>query len=266
MFDSYGRKINYLRISITDRCNLRCIYCMPCGHFKPLVPQQILTLEEILQVVEAGAELGITKVRLTGGEPLVRRGVVDLVRWIAAVPGIHAVGITTNGVLLTRFARELKDAGLTALNVSLDTLDPDRFLQITQRGRLQRVVDGIIAARDAGIPRIKVNTVVGPETTRDEVDRIRRFCREEGLVHQTIALYSLESDKHDDHDCDRPLPCEECNRIRLLSTGLLKPCLHSNEEVQLNLANPRESLLQTVALKPEKGTVCTNRSMMEIGG
>ncbi|TVR68403.1 MAG: radical SAM protein [Spirochaetaceae bacterium] len=266
MFDSFGRRIDYLRISITDRCNLRCTYCMPCGHFRPLVPQRILTLEEILDTVVAAADLGIRKIRLTGGEPLVRRGVVELVRSISAVPGIETVGITTNGILLARFARDLKEAGLKALNVSLDTLDPERFREVTQRGRVESVIAGIVAAREAGIERIKVNTVVGPETSEHDLAAIRAFCRRHGLIHQRIALYSLESDKHDNHECDRPLPCEECNRIRLLSTGLLKPCLHSNEEVQLDLANPAESLRRTVALKPERGTVCTNRSMIEIGG
>ncbi len=266
MFDSYGRVIDYLRISITDRCNLRCSYCMPCGSFKSITPQRILSFEEILAAVSAAADLGINKVRLTGGEPLTRRGVVELVQSIAAVPGIFTVAMTTNGVLLPRFARELKVAGLNVVNVSLDTLDPEKFRHITRCGQLQSVIDGILCARDAGIERIKVNTVVGPETSSKELEAIRAFCDANGLIHQRIALYSLEAEKHDNHDCDRPLPCEECNRIRLLSTGILKPCLHSNEEVVFDPENPRRSIMRTVALKPEHGTVCTNRSMVEIGG
>lgn len=266
MFDSYGRVIDYLRISITDRCNLRCTYCMPCGSFKPVTRQQILSFEEILVAVNAAAGLGISKVRLTGGEPLTRRGVVGLVRSIAAVPGIFTVAMTTNGVLLPQFAGELKAAGLNVVNVSLDTLDPEKFRRMTQRAQLQNVIDGILSARDAGIQRIKVNTVVGPETSSEELEAIRTFCDTNGLIHQSIALYNLEAEKHDNHDCDRPLPCEECNRIRLLSTGILKPCLHSNEEVRFDPENPRHSIIRTVALKPERGTVCTNRSMVEIGG
>lgn len=266
MFDSYGRQIDYLRVSITDRCNLRCSYCMTCGHFHPVSRKRILSFEEILAVVRAGADLGINKVRLTGGEPLVRKNVVELVRSVAAVPGIHTVAMTTNGVLLPECARDLKEAGLNVVNISLDTLDPARYAAITGNGRLSRVIDGILAARDAGFERIKVNTVVAPETTEEEIEAIRKFCDEHGLLHQRIALYHLEAEKHDNHSLERPLPCSECNRVRLLSTGLLKPCLHSNEEVPLDLRNPAESLRRAIALKPEKGTVCTNRAMMEIGG
>ena len=266
MFDSFGRRIDYLRISVTDRCNLRCSYCMPCGHFKPLTEQRILSYEEILAVVKAAARLGINKIRLTGGEPLTRRGVVNLVESIAEVPGIITIAMTTNGVLLPRYASALKAAGLNVVNISLDTMDPERFRRVTRGGQLQSVIDGILCARDAGIERIKVNTVVGPDTPHSELKAVQDFCSSHGLLHQRIALYSLESDKHDNHDCDRPLPCEECNRIRLLSTGILKPCLHSNQEVQLDPQNPGAGILRTVALKPERGTVCTNRSMVEIGG
>ena len=266
MFDSYGRQIDYLRISVTDRCNLRCTYCMPCGRFRPLTAQRILSFEEIVAAVNAAAELGITKVRLTGGEPLIRRGVVSLVRRIAVLPGILTVAMTTNGVLLQRYAAGLKAAGLTVVNVSLDTLNPETFARITRGGRLQSVIDGILCAREAGIDRIKVNTVVGPQTDTTDLAAVQQFCCDHGLIHQRIALYSLNSDKYDEHNCDRPLPCEECNRIRLLSTGILKPCLHSNQEVMLDPRNPKQSIVRAVALKPERGTVCTNRSMVEIGG
>jgi GTP 3',8-cyclase len=266
MFDTYGRQIDYLRVSVTDRCNLRCSYCMTCGHFHPVRNKPILSFEEILAVVRAGADLGINKIRLTGGEPLVRTDVVDLVRAIATVPGIRTVAMTTNGVLLPRYAGDLREAGLHVVNISLDTLDPVRYASITGNGRLQWVIDGILAARDAGFERIKINTVVAPETTDLEIEAIRAFCHEYGLLHQRIALYDLETEKHDNHNLERPLPCAECNRIRLLSTGLLKPCLHSNEEVPLNAQDPAESLRRAIELKPEHGSVCTNRSMMEIGG
>ncbi len=266
MFDSYGRQIDYLRISLTEQCNLRCSYCMPVDGAKPRSALMPLSFDEIVSVIVAAAGLGITKVRLTGGEPLMRPGVVELVRLIASVPGILTVAMTTNGVLLGRYAAELKAAGLDVVNVSLDTLDPDRFRHLTRVGRLQEVIDGILSARAAGIERIKVNTVVGPDTPEEQVAAVRSFCDAHGLIHQRIALFSLESNKDDDHDCDRPLRCEDCNRIRLLSTGSLKPCLHSNEEVMLDPHNPGESIRRTVAMKPERGTVCTNRSMVQIGG
>lgn len=239
---------------------------MPCGQFTPVKARRILSFEEIVHVVAAGADLGINKVRLTGGEPLSRRGIVDLVRMIAAVPGILTVAITTNGILLSHFASALKMAGLSVVNVSLDTLDADRYRTVTGGGDLQRVLQGILDAQRAGIERIKVNTVVGPDSPAGDVEAVQRFCETHNLIHQRIAQYSLESDKHDNHDCDRPLPCEECNRLRLLSNGVLKPCLHSNEEVALDRKNPGSSLIRAVQLKPERGTVCTNRSMVEIGG
>lgn len=266
MYDSSGRQIDYLRVSLTDQCNLRCTYCMPPGGPTPRPTRALMSFDEIVSVVDAAAGLGITKIRFTGGEPLLRSGIVELVRMIASVPGILTVAMTTNGILLPRYAGGLKAAGLDVVNVSMDTLDPDRFRRLTRVGRIQDVVDGILAARAAGIERIKVNTVVGRDTLDDDVAAVRSFCDAHGFIHQRIAQYSLVTNKDDDHDCDRPLRCEDCNRIRLLSNGTLKPCLHANEEVVLDPRNPRESLRRAVAMKPERGTVCTVRSMVEIGG
>lgn len=266
MYDSYGRKIDYLRVSVTDRCNLRCSYCMPCGHFQTVDSQCILSFEEIVTVVRAAADQGIEKVRLTGGEPLVRRDIVDLVGRIAEVPGIRMVAMTTNGILMPQYAIPLKEAGLNGVNISLDTLDPQRFREVTGVGTLDSVIAGIMAARDAPIARIKINTVVAPDSREEDLTAIREFCERLGLHHQRIALYDLEQEKNDNHTLERPLPCAECNRIRLLANGVLKPCLHSNEEVPVDIRNPGESIRRAVALKPEYGTVCTNRSMVEIGG
>ncbi len=167
--DAYNRSISYLRISVTDRCNLRCVYCMP-EHGIPLKPHhELLTFEEIARIVRAAASLGITKIRLTGGEPLARRGIVELVRMIASVPGIEDLAMTTNGTLLPAFARQLKEAGLQRVNVSLDTLKPERFRQITRGGNLEDVLKGIEEARKAGLTPIKINTVVLEGFNRDEV-------------------------------------------------------------------------------------------------
>ena len=158
MKDKAGREIDYLRISITDRCNLRCKYCMP-GDIETTDMENLLTYEEIVQVTETAAALGIRHIRLTGGEPLVRRGCVDLVEKIKNVSGIETVGMTTNGVLLAEYAKALKEAGLDSVNVSLDTLDETEFQRLTGRDELNAVLAGINAAKEAQIP-VKINTVL----------------------------------------------------------------------------------------------------------
>jgi len=159
MKDAHGRTIDYLRISVTDRCNFRCVYCMPEEGVAPLCHTDIMSFDEIMTVVRAGAELGIRRIRLTGGEPLVRKGIVELVREVAAVPGIRDVSLTTNGVLLPRMARDLREAGLRRVNISLDTLDEEQFALITRVGRLHDTLAGIEAALDAGFNPVKLNAV-----------------------------------------------------------------------------------------------------------
>jgi len=167
--DNFNRPISYLRVSVTDRCNLRCVYCMPPEgvHWRP--HGEILRYEEIETVVRAAAELGISKVRLTGGEPLVRKGLVDLVSMISRIPGIDDLAMTTNGILLARYAEELKAAGLQRVNVSLDTLKPERFRTITRLGELPDTLAGIATAKEAGLVPVKVNTVVIRGLNDDEV-------------------------------------------------------------------------------------------------
>ncbi|WP_080803175.1 GTP 3',8-cyclase MoaA [Arabiibacter massiliensis] len=159
MKDSHGRTIDYLRISLTDRCNFRCIYCMPEEGVQSLAHEDILRIEEIERIVRAAAGLGIRSIRLTGGEPLVRKGVVDLVRAISGTPGIENISMTTNGTLLPQMAGELKQAGLSRVNISLDTLDPEQFKFITRRGTLDQALDGIEAALAAGFDPVKINAV-----------------------------------------------------------------------------------------------------------
>ncbi|MEG1493398.1 MAG: GTP 3',8-cyclase MoaA [Gordonibacter sp.] len=159
MKDSHGRVIDYLRISLTDRCNFRCIYCMPEEGVSQLAHDDILRIEEIERAVRVAAGMGIRSIRLTGGEPLVRKGVVDLVRAIADVPGIENVSMTTNGVLLPQMAGDLKAAGLARVNISLDTLDEAQFRQITRCGALGQTLDGIEAALEVGFNPVKINAV-----------------------------------------------------------------------------------------------------------
>jgi GTP 3',8-cyclase len=177
MKDQYGREIHDLRISLTDRCNLRCVYCMPEEMtFKPR--DELLTDDELLVLARIAAELGVMKIRLTGGEPTVRPGLVDLVRRIAAIPGIRDLAMTTNGVLLARLARPLMEAGLRRINVSVDTLDRDKFRRITRWGDLDDVLAGIEAARDAGLHPIKINAVVVRGYNEDDVADLARLTLE----------------------------------------------------------------------------------------
>ncbi|HVB65646.1 MAG TPA: GTP 3',8-cyclase MoaA [Nitrolancea sp.] len=167
--DAYGRPMTYLRISLTDRCNLRCVYCMPAIGMRFAPRDELLTDEEILAVVRASAKIGFSKMRLTGGEPTVRPHVAELVREIAHTPGVDDVAMTTNGLLLARLAQDLKDAGLKRVNVSIDSLQADRFTSITRGGKIEKVWAGIEAAEAAGLSPIKLNAVVVRGQNDDEV-------------------------------------------------------------------------------------------------
>lgn len=183
MLDRYGRVINYLRISVTDRCNLRCCYCMPEG-VQDVGMKNILTFEEIWEIVRTGVSLGITHIRITGGEPLVRKGCVNLIRGIREIPGVETITMTTNGVLLGNYAKQLKEAVVDGVNISLDTLDPEEFFKITGKRELQEVLAGIRAAKTAGLP-VKLNAV-----NRKELDPIPlvRYAQEENLPIRFIEM------------------------------------------------------------------------------
>ena len=173
-FDRYGRRIHYLRISLTDRCNLRCQYCMPEDmSFRPSA--ELMQDEEILILVRLFAGLGIDKIRLTGGEPTVRANVVDLVGAIAHTPGIRSVSMTTNGLLLGRLAGPLKQAGLQRVNFSLDTLDPEKYRQLTRLGTIERFWEGLRAAEEAGLLPVKINTVVVRDYNDEDVVELARL-------------------------------------------------------------------------------------------
>ncbi len=265
MYDRFRRNITSLRISVTDRCNLRCLYCMPAEGVPARRPEDLLSLERIVAVARAAVGLGITKIRLTGGEPLVKRGIVDLVGMLALVDGLEHLAMSTNGTLLAPHAQELKEAGLDSINISLDALDPLRYAELTRGGRVADALAGVRAAVAAGFP-VKINMVVMPETTEAEIDLMRRFCEAEGARLQRIRLYSLRRAKTDTHAFDRPPACDACNRIRLTADGMLKPCLHSDDEVALDFSRLPESLREAVDAKPRRGSVCVRRSMPQIGG
>jgi GTP 3',8-cyclase len=193
LLDSFGRAHNNLRISVTDRCNLRCTYCMP-EEVTFLDRGELLTFEEIARFVRVTVPLGIDKVRLTGGEPLMRRDLATLVRMLCAIEGIRDVGLTTNGILLAEHAQPLFDAGLRRINISLDTLDPQRFREVTRRDGLERVIEGILAAKKAGFDPVKVNAVSMRGVTEHEVVPLARFARQHGLEMRFIEYMPIGAD------------------------------------------------------------------------
>ena len=199
LVDSFGRVHNNLRISVTDRCNIRCTYCMP-ESVRFLPRKDLLTFEEIERFVRVAAGLGIDKVRLTGGEPLVRRDLPRLVEMLAAVPGIKDIGLTTNGILLAPMAQALWDAGLRRINVSLDTMDPARFRELTRRDGWEQVIEGILAAKAVGFDPVKVNAIAMKGVTEDDVVPLGRFALEHGLELRFIEYMPLDAGNLWDRD------------------------------------------------------------------
>src|SRR5450759_5383306 len=167
--DSFQRPINYLRVAVTDRCNLRCVYCMPEEGVPWMPHSNILSYEEIHTIVKAAAEMGITRVRLTGGEPLVRAGIVDFVKMLSGIKELEDISMTTNGIFLAKFAADLKNAGLSRVNVSLDTLKPERFKKICRGGDINEVLNGIETAMTVGLKPVKINMVVMLGVNDDEI-------------------------------------------------------------------------------------------------
>ena len=217
LLDSFGRRINYLRISVTDRCNLRCLYCMPPGGVPRISHSEILSYEEIQAVAHAAAEIGITRIRLTGGEPLVRAELPKLVRMLAQMEGIEELFLTTNGTFLRKYAPELKQAGLTRVNVSLDTLKADKFRYITCLGELKDVLEGIETARNVGLHPVKINTVVMRGINDDEVPDFAKMTYKDGWHVRFIELMPFKG-------AAEFVPSVELRQhIELL--GKLEPCM-----------------------------------------
>jgi cyclic pyranopterin phosphate synthase len=194
MRDRLGREIDYLRVSVTDRCNLRCLYCLPPQGIRPKAHDEILHYEEIVRLVEVGVSLGIRRVRLTGGEPLARLGLTKLVAQLAAIPGLEDLSLTTNGTLLAPLAAPLKQAGLKRVKVSLDTLRPERFRAITRRGTLADAWAGIEAALAVGLDPVKINTVALAGVNDDEIGELAALTRRLPLHVRFIEVMPLGAD------------------------------------------------------------------------
>ncbi len=207
MIDKYSRKINYLRVSVTDLCNLRCVYCMPPGGSALSDRDDILSFEEILKIINHGVSLGVNKIRLTGGEPLVRRGITSLIKQISDIEGINDIALTTNGVNLKEHAETLRMSGLSRLNISLDTMRADRFSDITRGGNIADVFDGVEEVLKVGFRGTKMNTVIMRGQNDDEILDFVRYILERDIELRFIEL--MASGWKDMVDADRFIPSSE---------------------------------------------------------
>ena len=266
LIDSFGRLINYLRISVTDRCNLRCIYCMPIEGI-PLMPHSdILSYEEVRTIVQLAAELGINKVRLTGGEPLVRLELPKLVEMLSQIEGIDEVSLTTNGTLLKKHALELKESGLRRVNVSLDTLDSVKYSDLTRGGDIEKVFEGLQAAKDAGLDPVKVNCVVKRSSDEPDALQVKRFAEENGFQARFIHQMDLATGRYSVVEGGDGGNCEICNRLRLTANGLIKPCLFDARGYPVRDLGAREAILKAVEHKPRCGTYNMQEQFYNLGG
>ncbi len=266
MIDGFGRSIELMRISVTDRCNYRCVYCMPPEGVQFIPHQKILRYEEIVKVVEAAIRLGIHKFRVTGGEPLVRPGIVDLVRMLARLPGIEDLSLTTNGALLAPLAQSLADAGLMRINVSLDTVDPVEFSRITRGGNLNDVLAGIDAAIQAGLSPVKLNIVVFPDHTDDHARAVEAYAAERGLITRRIHQMDIVNGVFSVVENSDRGNCQVCNRLRLTSDGYIRSCLLHDTMFDVRTLGPEEAIRQAIRHKPEHGCFTRNAYMGRIGG
>lgn len=266
MQDKFGRTINYLRISVIDRCNLRCKYCMPADGIECQRHEDILSFEEIIDVVKHAVTLGINKVRLTGGEPLIRRNIVHLVEMLADIPEIKDLAMTTNGILLPKYAKDLKLAGLHRVNISLDTMDAKKFHEVTRGGNIIDVLKGIDAAQTAELNPIKINCVTGNIFTPEDTARVKEFAEKNDLQIRFIKIMDLKSGNFSIVEGGTGGDCQHCNRLRLLSDGTIRPCLFSNLGFNIRKLGIPQALIKAIEQKPEKGVSCQDEWMYKIGG
>ena len=290
MLDCHNRNITYLRLSVTDRCSLRCRYCMPAED----VPggDCLCSAEELVEIARAAAACGIRKVRLTGGEPLVRRDILDICRGIAAIPEVEELCLTTNGAALARLAKPLREAGVSRLNISLDTLRPERYAYMTRVGRLEDALRGLEAAAEAGFTGTKLNVVLMKGFNEDEIPDFLELSRRYPIEVRFIELMPIGEGGQVQFLPARavldacpelrtlegagvarrfrlpggrgtvgliePLShrfCGDCDRIRVTADGKLKPCLHSDQELPLRGLHGedlRRAIREGIAAKPER--------------
>jgi cyclic pyranopterin phosphate synthase len=259
MFDRFNRRIHYLRISVTDRCNLRCVYCMPAAGVPSVPHAQVLSFEEIAEVTRVAVELGVDKVRLTGGEPLVRSGIVELVRMLAAIDGIKDLAMTSNGLLMPRYAPALRAAGLHRVNISLDSVIPEHYREITRGGCVAEALAGIEAVCAAGFRKVKLNCVVRESPDEDDARSVAAYAAEKGVELRYIRRMDTGKGEFWRVLGGDGGHCAACSRLRLTSTGRIYPCLFSDVCYDVRALGARAALLAAVEAKPEAGRMSANR-------
>jgi cyclic pyranopterin phosphate synthase len=258
MYDSFSRRINYLRISVTDRCNLRCSYCMPAEGVQIVPHSAILSYEEIVDLVREAVALGIDKVRITGGEPLLRRNIEHLVAALAEIGDLKDLAMTTNACRLQDLAVPLKKAGLHRINISVDTLDPARFAEITRGGNLQEVLAGIEAAVAAGFNPIKLNCVVSESPDEPDARAVAEFGRARGMQVRFIRRMNTAQGRFWRVVGGDGGLCSACNRLRVSSDGRIFPCLFNDVSYSVRELGPKEALLAAALNKPQAGRSSAN--------
>ena len=266
MIDKFNRKINYLRISVTDRCNLRCYYCMPENGFKLCPHKEILTFEKIVEIAKEAAALGVKKIRLTGGEPLLRRDIIELINMLSKIDGIKDLCMTTNGILLAKYAKDLKKAGLSRINISLDTTSAKKFSEITRGGNIADVFAGIDSAITADFSSIKLNCTIKNSTTEKDASLVKDFAKIKNLEVRFIKLMDFHTGTFSQVIGGEGGNCKNCNRLRVLSNGDILPCLFSDLTFNIHTLGIKNALEKAVANKPEKGLPCNKQWMGKIGG
>jgi cyclic pyranopterin phosphate synthase len=239
---------------------------MPSGGIPLSNPESILSFEEILEVVKAAVKMGVRKVRISGGEPLVRRDIPELVRMVASVGGVEDLAMSTNGVLLARFARSLAEAGLHRVNISLDTLDPQRYRDITRLGRLADVLEGIEEAERVGLRPIKLNCVVSKSSDEPDAVAVRRFAASRGLQVRFIRRMNLARGQFWPIEGGEGGNCRGCNRLRLSSDGFIRPCLFDDIAFSTRELGSETALRRAVENKPESGTSSRSNQFFSVGG
>ncbi|KAF0152249.1 MAG: molybdenum cofactor biosynthesis protein [Ignavibacteria bacterium] len=239
---------------------------MPEEGIKLIEHSSILSFEEIVEFTKVAVEMGISKVRITGGEPLVRKGIINLVAMLSRITGIKDLSMTTNGLLLEKFAQELKTAGLQRVNISLDSIDEQKFSDITRGGNIGEVKKGIEAAKQAGLNPIKINCVIKKSMDEPDALEVKKYCDENGLEARFIYEMDIEKGEFGVVHGGSGGDCANCNRLRLTSAGFLKPCLFSDVSINIRKVYYKEAMRMAIEQKPACGNLSTTHKFYNIGG